>query len=52
MILIPGFIDCPPPFREGQLRRINPNAPTLADIPTPRIFFATHYRPQTCMSAA
>ena len=31
MILVPGFIDCHRHSWEGQLRRINPNSPTLAD---------------------
>src|SRR5262245_42348534 len=31
MILIPGFVDCHRHSWEGQLRRINPNAQTLAE---------------------
>ncbi len=47
MILIPGLIDCHRHSWEGQLRRINPNAPTLADYSNATHFsFATHYRPQ------
>jgi len=47
MILIPGFIDCHRHSWEGQLRRINPNAPTLADYSNAtHLSFATHYRPQ------
>ena len=47
MILIPGFIDCHRHSWEGQLRRINPNAPTLADYANAtHLSFATHYRPQ------
>ena len=47
MILIPGLIDCHRHSWEGQLRRINPNAPTLADYSNAtHLSFATHYRPQ------
>ncbi|HMI95891.1 MAG TPA: amidohydrolase family protein [Micropepsaceae bacterium] len=47
MILIPGFVDCHRHSWEGQLRRINPNAPTLADYANAtHLSFATHYRPQ------
>jgi cytosine/adenosine deaminase-related metal-dependent hydrolase len=47
MILIPGFVDCHRHSWEGQLRRINPNAPTLADYSNAtHLSFATHYRPQ------
>src|SRR3989454_7068139 len=47
MILIPGFVDCHRHSWEGQLRRINPNAATIADYSNARHFsFATHYRPQ------
>ena len=47
MILIPGFIDCHRHSWEGQLRRINPNAPTLADYSNAtHLSFATRYRPQ------
>src|SRR5438128_2334597 len=47
MILIPGFVDCHRHSWEGQLRRINPNAATIADYSNATHFsFATHYRPQ------
>ena len=47
MILVPGLIDCHRHCWEGQLRRINPNAPTLADYSNAtHLSFATHYRPQ------
>jgi 5-methylthioadenosine/S-adenosylhomocysteine deaminase len=47
MILFPGLIDCHRHSWEGQLRRINPNAPTLADYSNAtHLSFATHYRPQ------
>jgi cytosine/adenosine deaminase-related metal-dependent hydrolase len=47
MILIPGFVDCHRHSWEGQLRRINPNAPTLADYSNAtHLSFATFYRPQ------
>jgi 5-methylthioadenosine/S-adenosylhomocysteine deaminase len=47
MIIIPGLIDCHRHSWEGQLRRINPNAPTLADYSNAtHLSFATHYRPQ------
>lgn len=47
MILVPGLIDCHRHSWEGQLRRINPNAPTLADYSNAtHLSFATHYRPQ------
>jgi cytosine/adenosine deaminase-related metal-dependent hydrolase len=46
MILIPGFVDCHRHSWEGQLRRINPNAPTLAEYANAtHLSFATHYRP-------
>src|SRR5712671_1175299 len=46
MILIPGFIDCHRHSWEGQLRRINPNAPTLADYSAAtHQSFAKSYRP-------
>jgi 5-methylthioadenosine/S-adenosylhomocysteine deaminase len=46
MILIPGLIDCHRHSWEGQLRRINPNAATLADYANAtHLSFATHYRP-------
>ena len=47
MILIPGLIDCHRHSWEGQLRRINPDAQTLADYSNAtHLSFATHYRPQ------
>src|SRR5215831_4476263 len=47
MILIPGFVDCHRHSWEGQLRRINPNAPTLAEYSNAtHLSFATFYRPQ------
>ena len=47
MIVSPGFVDCHRHSWEGQLRRINPNAPTLADYSNAtHLSFATHYRPQ------
>ncbi len=47
MILIPGFVDCHRHSWEGQLRRINPNAPTLAEYSNAtHLSFATKYRPQ------
>jgi 5-methylthioadenosine/S-adenosylhomocysteine deaminase len=47
MILIPGLIDCHRHSWEGQLRRINPNAATLAEYSNAtHLSFATHYRPQ------
>lgn len=47
MIVIPGLIDCHRHSWEGQLRRINPDAPTLADYSNAtHLSFATHYRPQ------
>ena len=47
MIIIPGLVDCHRHSWEGQLRRINPNAPTLADYSNAtHLSFATHYRPQ------
>ena len=47
MIVLPGLIDCHRHSWEGQLRRINPNAPTLADYSNAtHLSFATHYRPQ------
>ncbi|MEA2824248.1 MAG: 5-methylthioadenosine/S-adenosylhomocysteine deaminase, partial [Alphaproteobacteria bacterium] len=43
MILIPGFVDCHRHSWEGQLRRINPNAPTLAEYSNAtHLSFATH----------
>jgi len=47
MILIPGLIDCHRHSWEGQLRRINPTAPTLAEYSNAtHLSFATHSRPQ------
>ena len=47
MILVPGFVDCHRHSWEGQLRRINPNAPTLAEYSNAtHLSFATKYRPQ------
>jgi len=47
MILIPGFVDCHRHSWEGQLRRINPNAQTLAEYANAtHLSFAIHYRPQ------
>src|SRR6185436_13004974 len=47
MIAIPGFVDCHRHSWEGQLRRINPNAQTLADYSNAtHLSFATFYRPQ------
>ena len=47
MIVVPGFVDCHRHSWEGQLRRINPNAPTLAEYSNAtHLSFATKYRPQ------
>jgi 5-methylthioadenosine/S-adenosylhomocysteine deaminase len=47
MIVIPGLIDCHRHSWEGQLRRINPNAQTLAEYSNAtHLSFATYYRPQ------
>ncbi|HUB95009.1 MAG TPA: amidohydrolase family protein [Stellaceae bacterium] len=47
MIVVPGLIDCHRHAWEGQLRRINPNSPTLADyMNATHLSFGTHYRPQ------
>src|SRR5580658_4151343 len=47
MILVPGLIDCHRHAWEGQLRRINPNSPTLADyMNATHLSFAKSYRPQ------
>jgi 5-methylthioadenosine/S-adenosylhomocysteine deaminase len=47
MILVPGLVDCHRHAWEGQLRRINPNSPTLADyMNATHLSFGTHYRPQ------
>jgi 5-methylthioadenosine/S-adenosylhomocysteine deaminase len=46
-ILIPGFVDAHRHAWEGQLRRINPNAATLAAYyKATHSSFGTHYRPQ------
>ncbi len=46
-IIMPGLIDCHRHAWEGQLRRINPNSPTLADyMNATHRSFAVHYRPQ------
>jgi len=46
-IVVPGFVDCHRHSWEGQLRRINPNSPTLADyMNATHLSFAKAYRPQ------
>jgi 5-methylthioadenosine/S-adenosylhomocysteine deaminase len=46
-ILVPGFVDCHRHSWEGQLRRINPNSPTLADyMNATHLSFAKAYRPR------
>ena len=46
-IVFPGFVDCHRHAWEGQLRRIIPNATTLADyMGATHQFFGLHYRPQ------
>ncbi|HEY6254969.1 MAG TPA: amidohydrolase family protein [Xanthobacteraceae bacterium] len=46
-IVIPGFVDAHRHSWEGQLRRINPNAPTLAAYSAAtHLSFAKAYRPQ------
>jgi cytosine/adenosine deaminase-related metal-dependent hydrolase len=46
-IVIPGFVDAHRHSWEGQLRRINPNSPSLADYyKATHASFAQHYRPQ------
>ena len=46
-ILVPGFVDCHRHSWEAQLRRINPNAATLADYSNAtHLSFAKAYRPQ------
>src|SRR5579862_9659553 len=46
-ILVPGFVDCHRHSWEAQLRRINPNSPTLADyMNATHLSFAKSYRPQ------
>ncbi|MFM0203376.1 amidohydrolase family protein [Paraburkholderia fungorum] len=47
MIVMPGFVDSHRHAWEGQLRRIDPNSPTLMDyLKSTHFSFATHYRPQ------
>jgi 5-methylthioadenosine/S-adenosylhomocysteine deaminase len=46
-IIVPGFVDCHRHSWEAPLRRINPNAPTLADYSNAtHLSFAKAYRPQ------
>jgi 5-methylthioadenosine/S-adenosylhomocysteine deaminase len=46
-IVVPGLVDCHRHSWEGQLRRINPNSPTLADyMNATHLSFAKAYRPQ------
>src|SRR3984957_8860860 len=46
-IIIPGLVDCHRHSWEAQLRRINPNSPTLADYSNAtHLSFAKFYRPQ------
>jgi len=46
-IVVPGFVDCHRHSWEAQLRRINPNSPTLADyMNATHLSFAKAYRPQ------
>ena len=46
-IIVPGFVDCHRHSWEAQLRRINPNSPTLADyMNATHLSFAKAYRPQ------
>jgi 5-methylthioadenosine/S-adenosylhomocysteine deaminase len=45
-IVAPGLVDCHRHSWEGQLRRINPNSPTLADyMNATHLSFAKFYRP-------
>src|ERR1700691_5947706 len=45
-IIVPGFVDCHRHSWEAQLRRINPNSPTLADyMNATHLSFAKFYRP-------
>ncbi len=47
MIVMPGFVDSHRHAWEGQLRRIDPNSPTLIDyLNSTHFSFATHYRPE------
>ena len=46
-IIVPGFVDCHRHSWEAQLRRINPNSPTLPDyMNATHLSFAKAYRPQ------
>jgi 5-methylthioadenosine/S-adenosylhomocysteine deaminase len=46
-IIVPGLVDCHRHSWEAQLRRINPNSPTLADYSNAtHLSFAKAYRPQ------
>src|ERR1700730_10858570 len=46
-IIVPGLVDCHRHSWEGQLRRINPNSPTLADyMNATHLSFAKFYRPK------
>jgi len=46
-IIMPGLVDCHRHSWEAQLRRINPNSPTLADYSNAtHLSFAKFYRPQ------
>jgi len=46
-IIVPGFVDAHRHSWEGQLRRINPNSPTLADYSNAtHLSFAKAYRPE------
>jgi 5-methylthioadenosine/S-adenosylhomocysteine deaminase len=46
-IIMPGLVDCHRHSWEAQLRRINPNSPTLADyMNATHLSFAKFYRPQ------
>ncbi len=46
-IIVPGFVDCHRHSWQAQLRRINPNSPTLADyMNATHLSFAKAYRPQ------
>ncbi|PTR33910.1 cytosine/adenosine deaminase-related metal-dependent hydrolase [Luteibacter sp. OK325] len=47
MIVMPGFVDSHRHAWEGQLRRIDPDSPTLLDyLNSTHFSFATHYRPE------
>jgi len=46
-VIVPGLVDCHRHSWEAQLRRINPNSPTLADYSNAtHLSFAKAYRPQ------